>query len=132
MSENKPFAVIGAMLFPILKRYGEGLAFWYAGMRVIEAVTLIVGTVSVLSLITLSQEYTAAGSAEAPSFQASGAFALAVRHWAADVMLAVFFIAGALILYSMLYKSKLVPRFISVWGLISIALLTAGNGTMIS
>jgi hypothetical protein len=118
---------IGVMLFPILKKYGEGIALWYAGMRVIEAVALIVGTISALSLITLSQEYIAAGAVDTSSFQASGALALAVRHWAADVMLTVFFIVGALILYFILYKSKLVPRFVSIWGLISVASLIIAN-----
>jgi hypothetical protein len=118
-----PVVGIGVMLFPILKKYSEGIALWYAGMRVIEAVALIVGTISALSLITLSKEYIAAGAMNASSLQASGTLALAVRHWAADVMLTIFFIIGALILYSLLYKSKLVPRFISVWGLISVASL---------
>jgi hypothetical protein len=122
-----PVVGIGVMLFPILKKYSEGIALWYAGMRIVEAVTLIVGTISALSLITLSQKYIAAGAQEASYFQASGALAMAMHHWAADVMLTVFFIVGALILYSMLYKSKLVPRFISVWGLISTASLITAN-----
>ena len=122
-----PVVGIGVMLFPILKKHSEGIALWYVGNRVIEAVTLIVGTISALSLITLSKEYIAAGAADASYFQASGALALAGRHWAADVMLTVFFIVGALILYSMLYKSKLVPRFISVWGLISTTSLITAN-----
>ena len=122
-----PVVGIGVLLFPILKKYSEGIALWYVGMRVIEAVTLIVGSISALSLITLSQEYIAAGAVDASSFQASGALALAVRSWAGDVMLTVFFIAGALILYSLLYKSKLVPRFISVWGLIAVASLITAN-----
>ena len=122
-----PVVGIGVMLFPILKKYGEGIALWYAGIRAIEAVTLIVGAISTLSLITLSQEYLAAGAMEVSHYQASGALALALRHWAADVMLTVFFILGALLLYSILYKSKLVPRFISVWGLIAAASLIAAN-----
>ena len=122
-----PVVGIGVMLFPILKKYSEGIALWYVGNRVIEVVTLIVGTISALSLITISQEYIAAGAVEASSFQASGALALAGRYWATDVVTTVFFIIGALILYSVLYKSKLVPRFISVWGLISIASLIAAN-----
>jgi hypothetical protein len=122
-----PVVGIGVMLFPILKKFSEGIALWYAGMRVVEAVTLIVGTISALSLITLSKEYLAAGTLDASSFQASGALALAVRHWASDVILTVFFIVGALILYSILYKTKLVPRFISIWGLIAVASLIAGN-----
>ena len=59
-----PVVGIGAMLFPILKKYSEGVALWYAGMRVIEAMALIVGTISALSLITLSQEYIAAGAVD--------------------------------------------------------------------
>ena len=122
-----PVVGIGVMLFPILKKYSEGIALWYAGMRIVEAMALIVGATSILSLITLSQEYIAAGAVEASSFEASGALALAVHHWAASVMLTIFFIIGALILYLMLYKSKLVPRFISVWGLISVASLIIAN-----
>jgi hypothetical protein len=52
---------------------------------------------------------------------------MAGRHWAFDVINTVFFLVGALILYSMLAKSRLVPRFISVWGLIAVAALTAAN-----
>ena len=122
-----PVVGIGVLLFPILKKYSEGIALWYVGMRIIEAMALIVGSISALSLITLSQKYIAAGAADASYFQASGALALAVRHWAADVMLTIFFIIGALILYAMLYKSKLVPRFVSVWGLISVASLIIAN-----
>jgi len=122
-----PVVGIGVMLFPILKKYSESIALWYVGMRVIEAVTLIVAAISALSLITLSQEYIAAGAVDASAFQASGALAKAMRYWAGDVMLTVFFIVGALILYSILYKSKLVPRFISVWGLIAVASLIAAN-----
>ena len=122
-----PVVGIGVMLFPILKKYSESIALWYVGIRVIEAVTLIIGTISALSLITLSQEYIAAGAVDASYFQASGALAQAGRYWAADVMTTVFFILGALILYSILYKSKLVPRFISVWGLIAVASLIAAN-----
>jgi hypothetical protein len=122
-----PVVGIGFMLFPVLKNFGEGFALWYAGIRTAEAITLIVGTLSALSLITLSREYLAAGAADAPYFQASGALARAVHHWASDQMLSVIFIVGALMLYSILFKSKLVPRFVSVWGLVSTVSLIAGN-----
>jgi hypothetical protein len=122
-----PVVGIGVMLFPIFKKHGEGIALWYAGIRVIEAITLIVGAISVLTLVTLSKEYIAAGAVDVSSYQASGALAQAGRHWAADVMTTVFFIIGALILYSILYTSKLVPRFISVWGLIAAASLIVAN-----
>jgi hypothetical protein len=122
-----PVVGIGVLLFPILKKYGEGIALWYAATRVIEAVTLVVSKISTLSLITLSQAYVSAGTPDVSHFQTSGALAFAGRYWAFDVINTIFFIIGAVILYSMLYKSKLVPRFISVWGLIAVAALTAAN-----
>jgi hypothetical protein len=121
-------AVIGiaVLLFPILRRYGEGLALGYVGLRVVEAVILVVGKTSALSLIDLSRRYVAAGAADASSFQAAGTFALAARQWSGKLS-AAFFILGALVLYSMLYKSKLVPRFISLWGLVAAAALAVAN-----
>ena len=52
---------------------------------------------------------------------------MAGRHWAFDVVNTVFFIVGAVMLYSMLVKSKLVPRIISIWGLIAVTSLIAAN-----
>ncbi len=118
---------IAVLLFPLLKKHSESIALWYVGFRIIEAAMFIVGKVSALSLITLSQEYIAAGAPDASSFQALGALALAGRYWAGE-MAAIFFILGALIFYSLLYQSKLLPRFISVWGLIAVALLITAKG----
>jgi hypothetical protein len=118
---------IGALLFPVLKGYGEGLALTYAGVRVVEAVASVLVSVSVLPLIDLSREYIAGGALEAASLQAAGAFALAQRHWASDVLLLVFFALGALILYALLYRSRLLPRFIPVWGIVAVVMVVAGN-----
>ena len=121
-------AVVGicAIMFRILKKHNESIAVGYVGFRIIEAVTLIVGKISILSLITLSQDYITAGAPDDSYFQALGASALAERYWAGQ-MTAVFFILGALIFYYILYRSKLVPRFISAWGLIAVASLIMAN-----
>ncbi|NIW49268.1 MAG: DUF4386 family protein [Gammaproteobacteria bacterium] len=121
-------AVIGipVMLYPILKKYSERLALGYLGFRMIEAVILILSKTSVLSLITLSQEYLAAGSPDASYFQAIGAVALADRSWASQVQV-VFFALSALIFYYALYQTKLLPRFLSVWGFVAVASLVAAN-----
>jgi hypothetical protein len=121
-------AVVGiaVMLFPILRKHSEAIALGYVGFRVIEAVTLVVSKISILSLIPVSQEYIAAGAPAASYFQALGASAVAQRYWASQ-MQTVFFILGALLLYWVLYRSRLIPRWISVWGLIAVASLTAAN-----
>ena len=122
-----PVFGIGVLLFPILKKYSESIALWYFGIRLIEAALLVVSKMNVLSLITLSREYISSGAADASYYQAAGALALGGRYWVFEALYLVFFILGALILYFVLYRSKLVPRFISIWGFIAVAALIAGN-----
>lgn len=87
---------------------------------------LIFSKTSFLSLITLSQEYIAAGSPENSYFQALGAVALAERDWASQIQV-VFFVLSALIFYYVLYKTKLLPRWLFVWGFIAVASLITAN-----
>ena len=121
-------AVIGipVMLFPILKKYSDRLALGYFGFRLIESMVLILSKTSLLSLITLSQEYIAAGSPENSYFQTFGAVALAERDWASQIQV-VFFVLSAVIFYFVLYQTKLLPRWLSVWGFIAVACLIAAN-----
>jgi hypothetical protein len=121
-------AVVGiaVLLYPILKKIGESLALGYFAFRLIEALVLIVSKFSLLSLIPLSQAYLAAGTPDASYFQGLGTVALAQRDWA-SVIQVIFFVLGALTLYWALYRSQLVPRFISIWGLIAVAALSVAN-----
>jgi hypothetical protein len=121
-------SVIGLaiVLFPVLKKFGERLALGYFGFRMMEAVVLIVSKTGLLSLITLSQEYLAAGSPEGSYYQAAGAAALADRFWASQIQV-VFFCLSALIFYYVMYRSKLLPRFLSLWGFFAVASLIAAN-----
>jgi hypothetical protein len=122
-------AVVGiaVTLFPILKRQDEGIALGYVGFRVIESVFCIVGAVIPLSLITLSQAYLKAGTSDASSFQTLGTLFIAARAHMAGLLIPIFFGLGALLFYYLLYQSKLIPRFISVWGFIGVALMLALN-----
>jgi hypothetical protein len=115
------------MLFPIFKKHNEALALGYVGSRIIESVTLIVGHISLLSLLTLSQEYVKAAAPDATNFQTLGTLLLAVIDWTHLLGVEIVFSLTALILNYLLYQSKLIPRFISVWGLIgAILLLVSG------
>jgi hypothetical protein len=118
---------IPIMLFPIFKRHNEALALGYVSSRIIESVTLIVGHISLLSLLTLSQEYVQAAAPDALHFQALGALLLAVTDWTHLLGVEIVFSLTALILNYILYQSKLIPRFISVWGLIGAILLLASG-----
>jgi len=117
---------IAALLFPILKPHGEGLAIGYVGFRVIEAVVSILVSLSPLPLIELSQQYIQAGAPDASYFQTVGTVLLAERSWASQ-MLTVFFALAALVLYYLLFRSKLLPRFIPIWGFLAVASVILAN-----
>ncbi|WP_233711195.1 DUF4386 domain-containing protein [Lederbergia citrisecunda] len=105
-------------MFPILRKYNETIALWHVCFRFLEAVIITVGVISVLSLLTLSREFVTAGAPDSTSFQASGILLKAVHDW--TFLLGPLFMLGInTMMYSYLfYKSKLVPRFISILGMI--------------
>ena len=119
--------VIAVMLFPIFKKHNEALALGYVGFRIIESVILIVGSISLLSLLTLSQEYVQAAAPDASYFQPLDTLLLTVHDWAEMLGVMIVFSLTALILNYILYQSRLVPRFLSVWGLIGGTLLLAAG-----
>jgi hypothetical protein len=122
-------AVVGiaVLMFPIFKEHNEALALGYVGVRIIEAVMQIASDIIPLSLLTVSQEYLTAGAADASYLQASGNLFIAARAHLVGTMLGIFFSLGALVFYYLLYQSKLVPRFISIWGLIGAVLVLTWN-----
>lgn len=110
---------IAVLLFPILKHRFESMALGYVAFRIIEFVTQIAASVVPLLLVTLSEDSVRAG---APATQALGDLLLATRYWSFEILYLVFCLS-ALMLYYMLYQTQLVPRFISVWGLIGATLV---------
>jgi hypothetical protein len=112
-------AVVGIVvnLFPTLKEYNEVSALWFSALRFIEAVSAIVGSITVLTLLTLSQEFVKAGVPDASYFQTTGDLLLAARDWAFLIGSGLVWSLSAVILNYLLYQSKLIPRWLSVWGL---------------
>ena len=118
-------AMVPVLMFPIFRKQNETLALGYVVFRgALETFTSIFIAICWLLLLPLSQEFVKAGAPNASHFQTSGALLVA----AAELPMLVFiFSLGALIFYSLLYQSKLIPRWLSVWGLVAIALhLTTG------
>ena len=120
--------LIPVLLFPILKKHNEVLALGYVSFRLFEAVLLSVAQILKLSLVNLSQNYLNKGGVDASYFKNIGNSIQSVIYWVDHDGLIYLFVfgIGALILYSALYKSKLIPRWLSIWGLISaVAILIA-------
>lgn len=114
-------AGIAISLYPVLKRWSSGLALGSVVFRAAEAIMYLVGVASLLSVVALSQRFTAAGGADAASLRAIGDSLLDVREQVG--LMGVFaFGLGALLYYYLFYQSRLIPRWLSGWGLLAIVL----------
>jgi len=119
-------AGIGVLLFPILKKQNEAMAFGYAGIRIAEFPILLLWLLSPLLLITLSQEYVNAAAPDVSSFQTLGAVLIGLRLWSWRLIYIINGIA-TLLLASLLFQSRLVPRWLSLLGLVGGVMLLAGT-----
>ena len=108
---------IGALMFPVFKRHGEGMALSYAVIRLTEAIFIIIASVCLLAMLTMGGEYTS-GDMDTTGIEAMGALLMGLREWAFVIGTLVFLGLGALTLNYLFYVSKLIPRWLSVWGLI--------------
>jgi hypothetical protein len=119
-------AMVPVMMFPILRKQNEALALGYVVFRGgLETVTSIATAISWLSLLTLSRAYVQAGAPDAATFQALGTLLLEAEE--IESITTIVFPLGALMFYYLLYQSRLIPRWLSGWGLIAALLwLTTG------
>ncbi len=111
------------IMFPILRKYNDTIALWHVCFRFLEAIIITIGVISVLSLLTLSQEFIALGSPDTTSFQTSGIVLHAIHDW--TFLLGPNFMLGInTFMYSYIfYKTKLVPRFIPILGMTGATLI---------
>jgi hypothetical protein len=110
-------AGIGFFMHPILKKYNEGLSLGYVSFRLIESVLILVSVISLQSLLKLSQE-SVTGDISATGYEPSAALLMALFNWSFIIGTMIFLGLGGIVLNFMLYKLKLVPSWLWLWGLI--------------
>ncbi len=122
-------AVIGiaVALFPVFRRHSEGMALGYVGMRILEAVFLTAAAFLPLSVVALSRDRAAAGAADAAGLEALGRQLLSMRAGMTGLLVPLFFALGALLLYSWMVRTRIVPRFLAAWGLVGVGLIVVLN-----
>ena len=112
------------VLWPIVKRQSETLALGYVASRLVESTVIVVGLISLLSVVTLREDFAGAG-ADAGSLTIAGKSLVAVHDW--TFLLGPGFCVGVngLVLGYLFYRSGLVPRWIAMFGLIGGPLIFA-------
>jgi len=120
-----PLAMIPILMFPIFKNYNEILALGAIVFRgVLEAVTYMALALYWFLLIPVSQGFIKSGAGETATYQAMGDFLTQAGYWT-EHLLALVFTIGALMLYWLFYKTKLIPVWLSLWGFIGAILYFA-------
>ena len=115
-------AGIAIALYPVLRKHNEGLALGSVGFRLIEGALYNGIVVCLLVLVTLSQDSVNAGAAASSAYEVPGALLMAARDSLGEVAVLTFGL-GALMYYWVFYRSRLVPRWLSAWGLVAIVLV---------
>ena len=113
-------------LYPVVKRQNEGVALGFVTSRLLEAAMIFTGVLSLLSLVTLRHDLGGAAGANAAALVTTGASHVAVYNWTMLLGQTLMPCINALLLGSLMYRSRLVPRIIPIVGLIGAPLLIAG------
>ncbi|MGQ8337044.1 DUF4386 domain-containing protein [Sunxiuqinia sp. A32] len=113
------FAVlgIGILLFPVLKLKSVKIAIGYLCFRILEMVSCLAAAFIPLSILKSNAGF--------------GESILTARSDIASILIPLFFCLGALLLYFFLYRTKFLPRFISIWGFIGVSGIIVLNLTTI-
>lgn len=109
------------LLYPIVREHNQSLAVGFLGFRLIAGVFNIVGVVSILLLLALSQEFVKAGALDPSHFRIIGGLLREGRDVTNHVAMILTHSLGGLMLNYLLYQSRLVPRWLSGWGIIGIS-----------
>jgi hypothetical protein len=112
---------LGALLFAALRRHGETMARLAFALYILEAALLAVSRVAAFTLVAISLDYVNSGHSASRLTEGSLAFALMNSGY---LFLMLSFSAGAFLFYWLLFQSRVIPRPLSLWGLLALVPLS--------
>lgn len=107
---------IAILLYPVVKKFGESLAIGFLSLRIVSATLILFGTILLISLLVLSQEFVSQSPQNTLMFEALGSTLKMTRDHINHVFMILVLCLGNFMLYVLLLKSKLIPRWLSLWG----------------
>jgi hypothetical protein len=107
-------------LYPVVKRQNQSMALGFVTSRLMEAAVIMIGVVSLLAVVTMRQDFT---GSDAASLTVTANALVDVRNWTFLFGPGLMPAFNAVLLGTLLYRSRLVPRIIPTVGLIGAPLL---------
>ena len=121
-------AGIAIAMYPVMRGHGEALALGSVGFRLIEGTFYLGIVVCLLILVAMGEQAASSGPV---AFAVPATVVLAAREALGQVGVLAFAV-GATMYYWLFYRSRLVPRWLSAWGLVAIASLMVSVVLVIS
>ena len=118
-------AAHGVLMFPILKPHNERIAVGYLAFRIMDAVFIAIMVLFVLLQIPLGSEYLKAAAPDASYLQALSTVFAQAQLYAYEFGMITVGVSGLMLNYT-LYRAKLVPQWLAVWGLLGYAIILCG------
>jgi len=105
------------LLYPIVKKYSQELALGFLSFRIIAGIVLIVGTIILLSIPVLSQEFVKSTLENQIVLEAFGNVLKITRDYINHIFMVFTIGIANIMLYILFLKTKLIPKWLSVWGI---------------
>jgi hypothetical protein len=118
-------AAHGVLMFPILKQHSERMAFGHLSARIMDAVFIAIMVLLLLLQIPLGSEYLKAAAPDTFFLHALSEVSVQASQYAYQMGMMTLGIAGVMLCYT-LYREKLVPRWLAVWGLVGYTIIFGG------
>ena len=115
----------GVLMFPVLKQHSERMALGYLAARIVDAIFIAIMVLFILIQIPLGSEYLKAATPDASYLQALSALFAQAQLYAYEIGMSALGVSGLMLCYT-LYKARLVPRWLAVWGFVGYATLLFG------
>jgi hypothetical protein len=120
---------LGAMLFITVRKQNEKMALTALGFYILEGALLAVSRIETYSLLRIGQEYASAG--QPAILQTFGNLAFDSMEFVGGTLHMLAFCLGGILFYYLLDKARVVPRVLSLWGLITVFPMLIGTVTQV-
>ncbi len=118
---------LGVVLFLTLRKQGEKIALTALGFYILEAALLAVSRMNAFALLRISQEFAATGQPADLLFM--GQVAYEAMNFVGNTLHMLAFCLGAILFYFLLDKARIVPRWMSLWGFVTVFPILVGTVT---
>lgn len=122
---------IAILVYPIIKQYSQSLSIGFLSFRIIAVTLSIVGTILMLAILVLSENYVKGISRNTSEIQTLADALKSSRDNVNHIFMILILCTGNILLYILFLKSKLIPKWISLWGIIGAVLSIIASGLVL-